>query len=138
LPRRKLEESAAAKLKRYINKQVEVHLIDGKTIQGILSQVDEEFLNIFLEEAKDGQGRYLPAVFVSGGSISYVSVLPSTEDITRQENLEEKVLELLRGNSDLTISEIAKLLNETPSKIRSVISKLRRSGLIDSRSFKVR
>ena len=138
MARHRTEESAAAKLKRYISKQVEVHLIDGKTIQGVLSQVDEEFLNIFLEEAKDSYGRYLPAVFVSGGSISYVSVLPSAGENLSRQNLEEKVLELLRGNSNLSISEIAKLLNETPSKIRSVLSKLRRSGLIDSRSFKIR
>lgn len=137
LAKRKCEESAAAKLKKYSNKQVEVHLIDGKTIQGVLSRVDEELLNIFLEDAKDSYGRYLPAVFVSGSSISYISVLPSSGDVEEQ-GLEEKVLELLRGNSDLSIAEIAKLLNESPSRIRAILLKLRRSGLINPRSLKIR
>lgn len=105
---------------------VEVHLLDGQIIRGKLIQIDEDTNNIFLEECTDIEGRNSPATIIMGSSISHINVVSPPPS----ETLEDKVFRILINNSELTINEIAKMLNIKPSSVRSAILRLKRKGLI--------
>ena len=127
---RRSPSGATDRLRRYLGSIVEVHLLDGKVLRGKLTQVDDDLLNLFLEEVEDSEGRRFPAVCISGGSITYISVVTIPLRGLGEETLEEKVLSLLRKNSHLTPEEIARLLDTKPSSVKMAISRLRRKGLL--------
>jgi len=83
-------------------------------------------MNIFLEDCVDLDGRSSPAVVIMGGSISHISIL----SLPSGESLEEKVFQLILNNSNITITEIAKILNTKPSNVKSAILRLKKKGLI--------
>ncbi|PCN50185.1 hypothetical protein B6U99_05820 [Candidatus Geothermarchaeota archaeon ex4572_27] len=105
---------------------VEVHLIDGKVLKGTLSSVDPDFLNVLLEDVEVGDGRRVPIALVSGGYIAAVLFL----GLKPLEDLDLKVLSILQRNPGLSAADVARMINEEPSKVRSAIRRLRRSGLI--------
>jgi len=107
---------------------VEVHLIDGRVLKGSLSNIDPDFLNVLLEDVDVGDGRKMPLVLVSG---AYVATVYFT-GLKPLKDLELKVLSILQRNPSLSASDVAKLINERPSRVKSVIRRLERSGLIPS------
>lgn len=107
---------------------MEVHLLDGQIIRGRLVQVDEDTNNIFLEECTDLEGRSSPATMIMGSSISHVNVISPPSN----ETLEDKIFRILMNNSELTVNEIAMMLNIKPSSVRSALLRLKRKGLIPS------
>ena len=123
---------AASRLRKYLGSIVEVHMLDGRVLKGKLVELDDDLLNIFLEDVEDSEGRKYPAVCVCGGSITYISVvaIPLRVRDVREETLEEKVLNILKKNSNLSPEEIAHLINAKPSSVRMAISRLRRKGLL--------
>ncbi|MCC6013107.1 MAG: winged helix-turn-helix transcriptional regulator [Candidatus Verstraetearchaeota archaeon] len=115
-------------LKKYIRSEVEVYLLDGRVIKGKLVQIDEENMDLFLEDCIDSEGKSSPATVIMGGSILYINILSPPS----KETLEDKILRILANNSNITIAEIAKILNIKPSSVRSAISRLRKKGLLPS------
>ncbi|MCX8181704.1 MAG: winged helix-turn-helix transcriptional regulator [Candidatus Methanomethyliaceae archaeon] len=124
--------SVVDRLRKYIKSTVEVHLLDGQVIKGKLVQVDEDLMNIFLEDCVDIDGRPSPATVIMGGSISHVSIL----SLPAEDSLEDKVFQLILNNKDISITEIAKILNTKPSSVRSAILRLKKKGLISTNESK--
>jgi small nuclear ribonucleoprotein (snRNP)-like protein len=122
------ENRVSRLLKKYIRSEVEVYLLDGRVIKGKLVQIDEENMDLFLEDCIDSEGKSSPATVIMGGSILYINILSPPS----KETLEDKILRILANNSNITIAEIAKILNIKPSSVRSAISRLRKKGLLPS------
>ncbi|MGC8937022.1 MAG: LSM domain-containing protein [Candidatus Methanomethylicaceae archaeon] len=120
--------SVVDRLRKYVRSTVEVHLLDGQVIKGRLMQVDEDLMNIFLEDCVDIDGRTSPATVIMGGSISHVSIL----SLPAEGSLEDKVFQLILNNKNISITEIAKILNTKPSSVRSAILRLKKKGLIST------
>lgn len=116
------------RLRRYIKSTVEVHLLDGQVIKGRLAQIDEDLMNIFLEDCVDIDGRPSPATVIMGSSISHISIL----SLPSGDSLEEKVFQLILNNRNISVKEIAKILNTKPSSVRSAILRLKKKGLIST------
>ncbi len=85
-------------------------------------------MNIFLEDCLDIDGRPSPATVIMGGSISHVSIL----SLPSGDSLEDKVFQLILNNRNISITEIAKILNTKPSSVRSAIIRLKKKGLIST------
>ena len=100
--------------------------MDGRIIRGRLVQIDEETMDIFLENCIDSEGRSSPATVIMGGSVLYINILSPPS----KETLEDRILRILANNSNITIAEIAKILNIKPSSVRSAISRLKKKGLL--------
>jgi small nuclear ribonucleoprotein (snRNP)-like protein len=113
-------------LKKYIKSIIEVYLLDGRIIRGRLVQIDEETMDIFLENCIDSEGRSSPATVIMGGSVLYINILSPPS----KETLEDRILRILANNSNITVAEIAKILNIKPSSVRSAISRLKKKGLL--------
>ncbi|MEM4530007.1 MAG: winged helix-turn-helix transcriptional regulator, partial [Candidatus Methanomethylicaceae archaeon] len=126
------ERTTIELLKKYLKGIVEVHLLDGQIIRGRLIQVDEDTNNIFLEECTDSEGKSSPATMIMGSSISHINVISPPSG----ETLEDKIFRILMNNSELTIDEIAMMLNIKPSSVRSALLRLKRKGLIPSEKTK--
>jgi len=107
---------------------VEVHLIDGRVLKGMLEEVDADFLNVLLRDAEVEDGRRVPFALISGG---YVATIYFTGPRPLGD-LELKVLSILQRNPSLSVVDVAKMINERPSKVRSVVRKLKQSGLLPS------
>ncbi len=121
------------RLRAYIGSIVEIHLLDEQVIRGRLVQVDEDMMNIFLEDCYDSEGRSCPAAAVMGGSISHINII----SLPTYESLEEQVFQLILKNGELTVKEMAKMLNAKPSSIRSALTRLRKNGLVPEGKEKV-
>ncbi|MEM1855685.1 MAG: helix-turn-helix domain-containing protein [Candidatus Methanomethylicaceae archaeon] len=94
--------------------------------------MDEDTNNIFLEECTDSEGKSSPATMIMGSSISHINVISPPSG----ETLEDKIFRILMNNSELTIDEIAMMLNIKPSSVRSALLRLKRKGLIPSEKTK--
>jgi len=106
-----------------------VHLLDDQVIRGRLVHVDEDMMNIFLEDCIDLAGKVSPASVVMGSSISHINII----SLPTGESLEEKVFELIENNGDMTVKEIAKMLNAKPSSVKQALSRLRKKGLVNAK-----
>jgi len=95
-------------------------------LKGTLANVDPDFLNVLLEDVEVGEGRKVPLALVSGG---YVAAVFFT-GLKPLKDLDLKVLSILQRNPGLSASDVAKMINEKPSRVRSAIRRLERSGLI--------
>jgi len=108
---------------------VEVHLIDGKVLRGLLEGVDSDFMNVLLKDVVAEDGRRVPLALISGGFVAavyFIGPKPFSD-------LELKVLSILQRNPSLSVSDIAKMVNERPNMVKSVMRRLRRSGLVPSK-----
>ena len=119
------------RLRRYVNSFIEVHLIDEQVIKGRLVQVDDDLLNIFLENCVDISGKTSPAAVVMGSSISHINIV----SLPVSETLDEQVFMLLQNNGEMSVEEIAKILNAQKNSVRSAITRLRRRGLLSGVSI---
>ena len=111
--------------------QVEVHLIDGRVLRGSLEGIDSDFLNVLLRDAVVEDGRRVPLALISGG---YVATIYFTGPKPLGD-LELKVLSILQRNPSLSVADVAKMINERPSKVRSVVRRLKRNGLLPPTSL---
>ncbi|MEM4699782.1 MAG: winged helix-turn-helix domain-containing protein [Candidatus Nezhaarchaeales archaeon] len=114
------------RLKEMRGAQVEVHLVDGRVLRGYLEEVDLDLLNVLLRDAIVEDGRRIPFALVSGDYVAAIYFIGPR----LLGDLELKVLSILQQNPSLSVADVAKMVNERPSKIRSVIRKLRRSGFV--------
>jgi small nuclear ribonucleoprotein (snRNP)-like protein len=105
---------------------IELHLLDGQVIRGRLVQVDDDLMNIFLENCVDLDGRSSPAAVVMGSSISHISII----SLPAQDLLEEMIFQLIQNNGEMTVDEIAKMLDTKPSSVKSALVRLRKKGLL--------
>ena len=126
--RTKDKASVVERLRGYINSVVEVHLLDGQVLRGKLAQVDEDLLNMFLEDCIDLSGRASPAAVVMGSSISHINIV----SLPAFETLDEKIFELIEKNGDMSVNEIAKMLNAKPSSVKSALVRLKKKGLVNA------
>lgn len=122
------------RLKGYINSIVEVHLMDEQVITGRLVQVDEDLLNIFLEDCTDLSGKVSPAAVIMGASISHINIV----SLPACESLEDKVFELISKNREMTVTEIASILNAKPSSVTSALRRLKKNGMLPETRKNVR
>ncbi|MEM3744061.1 MAG: winged helix-turn-helix transcriptional regulator, partial [Candidatus Methanomethyliaceae archaeon] len=53
-----------------------------------------------------------------------------------EDSLEDKVFQLILKNKDISITEIAKILNTKPSNVKSAILRLKKKGLISTNESK--
>jgi len=118
--------SVVERLKGYINSIVEVHLMDEQVITGKLVQVDEDLLNIFLEDCTDLSGKVSPAAVIMGASISHINIV----SLPAYESLDDKIYDLISKNGEMSVNEIAKILNAKPSSVSSALRRLKRSGML--------
>ncbi len=118
------------KIERMIGSLVKVYLIDGRIIVGKLISLDPDYLNILIEEV-GGENVDEKLTLIPGTSIGYIKFIKVKTPIEKK-SLEERVLDLLEREPNLSVSEIAKILNIEPSRVRSVIRRLRRKGYIKS------
>ncbi|MCX8204059.1 MAG: winged helix-turn-helix transcriptional regulator [Candidatus Nezhaarchaeota archaeon] len=124
------ESEVLGRLKEMKGAQVEVHLIDGRVLRGYLEEVDFDLLNVLLRDVVVENGRRVPLALVSGG---YVATMYFTGPKLLGD-LELKILSILQRNPSLSAADVAKMINERPSKVKSVIRKLKRNGLVSSDS----
>ncbi len=117
--------SVVERLRGYLDSMVEVHLLDEQIIRGRLVQIDEDLVNIFIEDCIDLAGRTSPAAVVMGSSISHINIL----SLPSFETIDEQVFELVQKNGEMSVNEIAKMLDAKPSSVKSAISRLRKNGL---------
>jgi small nuclear ribonucleoprotein (snRNP)-like protein len=120
---------ALERLKEMRGAQVEVHLIDGKVLRGLLEGVDSDFMNVLLKDVVAEDGRRVPLALISGGFVAAVYFIGPKP----LSDLELKVLSILQRNPSLSASDIAKMVNERPNMVKSVMRRLRRSGLVPSK-----
>lgn len=119
------KSSVVDRLRGYLDSIVEVHLLDEQIIRGRLVQIDEDLVNIFMEDCIDVSGRTSPAAVIMGSSISHINIL----SLPAFESIDEQVFELVQRNGEMSVNEIAQMLNEKPSSVKSAISRLRKNGL---------
>ncbi len=119
------KSSVVDRLRGYLDSIVEVHLLDEQIIRGRLVQIDEDLVNIFMEDCIDISGRTSPAAVIMGSSISHINIL----SLPAFETIDEQVFELVQKNGEMSVNEIAQMLNEKPSSVKSAISRLRKNGL---------
>lgn len=124
-------EEYIEKISSMVGSLVRVHLIDGRIIMGRLISVDPDYLNLILEEVS-GSEREETITVIPGTSIGYIKFIKIKSTI--EDNIEDKVLNLLEREPKLTVKEIAKILNVEPKEVRKVIRKLKSKGLIKGRS----
>lgn len=122
---------ALERLKEMKGAQVEVHLVDGRVLRGYLEEVDAELLSVLLRDVVIEDGRRIPYALVSG---DYVATIYFTGPRVLGD-LELKILSILQQNPSLSAADVAKMINERPSKVRSVISKLKRNGFVPPDAF---
>jgi Mn-dependent DtxR family transcriptional regulator len=60
-----------------------------------------------------------------GSSISHINIL----SLPSFETIDEQVFELVQKNGEMSVNEIAKMLDAKPSSVKSAISRLRKNGL---------
>jgi len=109
---------------------VRVYLIDGRIIVGRLISIDPDYLNIIVEEVgSEETGENL--TLIPGTSIGYIKFIKVKPPI-EEKSIEEKILDLLEREPNLTVPEIARILNVEPSRVRSALRRLRRKGYIKS------
>jgi len=83
-------------------------------------------MNIFLENCVDLDGRSSPAAVVMGSSISHISII----SLPARDSLDEQIFQLLLNNGNMTVGEIAKILDTKPSSVKSAIIRLKKKGLL--------
>lgn len=103
-----------------------MHLLDGQVIRGRLVQVDDDLMNIFLENCVDLDGRSSPAAVVMGSSISHISII----SLPARDSLDEQIFQLLLNNGEMTVDEIARMLDTKPSNVKSALVRLKKKGLL--------
>lgn len=114
------------RLKEMKGAQVEVHLVDGRVLRGYLEEVDFDLLNVLLRDVIVEDGRRIPFALVSGDYVAAIYFVgPKLLG-----DLELKILSILQQNPSLSIADVAKMVNERPSKVKSVIRKLKRIGFV--------
>jgi len=114
------------RLRKYIDSYVEVHLIDDQVIRGRLVQIDEDLMNIFLENCEDLTGKTSPAAVLMGSSISHINIV----SLPVEETLDEKIFLLIEKNGEMSVNEIASILNAKTNSVRSAIRRLSKRGLL--------
>ena len=130
----KNKASVVDRLRGYINSVVEVHLLDEQVIRGRLVQVDEDMINLFLEDCIALSGRASPAAVVMGSSISHINIV----SLPAFESLDEKVFDLIEKNGDMSVNEIAKMLNAKPSNVKSALLRLKKKGFVNASKESIR
>jgi len=88
--------------------------------------VDDDLMNIFLENCVDLDGRSSPAAVVMGSSISHISII----SLPARDLLDEMIFQLIQNNGDMTVDEIARMLNAKPSSVKSALVRLKKKGLL--------
>jgi len=122
-------EDFASKVEEMIGSLIRVHLIDGRIIIGKLVSVDPDYLNMIIEEIASTEDE-IALTLIPGTSISYARfIIPKS---VKEPNIEEKILSLLEKEPNLSVKEIAKILNLEPKRVRSALRRLKRKGLIKS------
>lgn len=117
-------EEYIEKISGIVGSLVRVYLIDGRTIMGKLISVDPDYLNVILEEVSESEEETITVIpGTSIGYIKYVKIKSTIED-----NIEDKILNLLEREPKLTVNEIAKMLNVEPKEVRRIIRKLKKEG----------
>ena len=74
----------------------------------------------------DLDGRTSPAAVVMGSSISHISII----SLPARDSLDEQIFQLLLNNNEMSVEEIAKMLNTKPSSVKSAILRLKKKGLL--------
>jgi len=124
----KVKISVVDRLRRYVDSFVEVHLIDDQVIKGRLVQVDDDLMNIFLENCEDMTGRTSPAAVLMGSSISHINII----SLPVVETLDEKIFLLIQKNGEMSVNEIASILNAKTNSVKSAIRRLSKRGLLNN------
>jgi len=119
-----------SRVEEMVGSLVRVYLIDGRIIVGRLISIDPDYLNIIVEEVgSEETGENL--TLIPGTSIGYIKFIKVKPPI-EEKSIEEKILDLLEREPNLTVPEIARILNVEPSRVRSALRRLRRKGYIKS------
>jgi len=122
-------EDFASRIERMVGSLIRVHLIDGRVIIGKLVSVDPDYLNMIVEELT-GSENETALTLIPGTSIGYARFIKPK--LVKEPSIEEKILSLLEREPNLTVREIAKILNLEPNRVRSALRRLKRKGLIKS------
>mgnify|MGYP000477533018 CR=1 FL=1 len=108
------------KISRNLGKTVEVRTIDDRVIIGRLTSFNPEDGSVILENAYE-KNRWVPSVYINGSVISQIYFL-ETEEKEEKERFEETVKALYESN--LTVNEIARIMNVPINVVEDVIYKL--------------
>jgi len=120
--------TVVGRLRRYIGSTIEVHLIDEQVIKGRLVQVDDDMMNIFLENCIDVGGRSSPAAVIMGSSISHINII----SLPVSDSLDEQVFLLIQKNGEMSVDEIAKILDAKANSVRLALNRLRNRGMLSN------
>lgn len=120
--------TVVGRLRRYVGSTIEVHLIDEQIIKGRLAQVDDEMMNIFLENCIDMGGRSSPAAVVMGSSISHINIV----SLPVSDSLDEQIFLLIQKNGEMSVDEIAKILNAKANSVRLALNRLDNRDMLNS------
>ncbi len=110
------------RISRNVGKTVEVRTIDDRIIIGRLASFNPDDGSVILENAYE-KNRWVPSVYINGSVISQIYFLESEEGEDR-EKFEETVKALYESN--LTISEIAQIMNVPAKVVEDVLQKRKR------------
>lgn len=121
------ESNSLEKLRYMKGTIVEVYLMDGKVMKGKLLDIEPELLNLVLEDVDLGDRR-VPKALISG---AYVMAVFFT-GLKHLKDIELKVLLILQKNPTISATEVARMINEKVGKVKSVMRKLERKGLLSA------